>query len=84
MNRKSNAAFPGWIGHTACGLAGLAVAVVALLVAWSVVVAATAWVPMLSTTALVALAAVVWAVAWLGFESALLFAQRRRRRPSGG
>ena len=83
MHQKSNGGLRGRVGHAVCGLAGLAVAVLALLVGWSVVLAATAWVPMLSTTALVALAAGVWGVAWLGFESLLLLA-RRRRRPSGG
>lgn len=65
----------GRTGHAACGLAGFGVAVVSLLVGWSVVVAATAWVPLLSTTALVLLAAAVWGVAWLVFESALVLAR---------
>ncbi|ESP89171.1 hypothetical protein K933_05283 [Candidatus Halobonum tyrrellensis G22] len=66
------------MGHAVCGLAGLVVAAAALVVGWSVVLAATAWVPFLSTTALVAVTAVVWAVAWLAFESALLLSRRPR------
>ena len=82
MNRKSSATLGSRVGHAACGLAGLVVAAFALLLGWSLVLAATAWVPLLSTTALVLLAAAVWAVAWLGFEAVLLLA-RRRPRTSG-
>lgn len=79
MNRKSSATLGSRAGHAACGLAGLVVAAFALLAGWSLVLAATAWVPLLSTTALVLLAAAVWAMAWLGFEAVLLLARRRPR-----
>lgn len=78
MHHESN----GRAEHTVCGLASLLVVALAFVAGWSAAVAATAWIPVLSTTALVLLGVAVWGVTWLAFESAVVLT-RVRRRPSG-
>jgi hypothetical protein len=55
----------GRFGQATCGVVSLAVAVVALAVGYSVVVAVTSVLPLLSTTAIVFVWAFVWLVTWL-------------------
>jgi hypothetical protein len=60
-------------GHYACGLISVAVVVATLVVGYSLVVAMTSAVPLLSTTAIVLLTVVVWVLVWLLLEMTLLW-----------
>jgi hypothetical protein len=59
--------------HYACGVISVAVVLATLAVSYSLVVAMTSAVPLLSTTAIVLLTALVWVLVWLTLDMALLW-----------
>ncbi|MFC5366158.1 hypothetical protein [Salinirubrum litoreum] len=60
-------------GHYACGVISIAVVLATLVVSYSLVVAMTSAVPLLSTTAIVLLTVVVWVLVWLLLDMTLLW-----------
>ncbi|SFG09913.1 hypothetical protein SAMN04488063_1415 [Halopelagius inordinatus] len=60
-------------GHYACGVLGLGAALLAMFLAYSVLVAVASLVPLLSTTAIAFVGIVTWVVLWLVFDAALIW-----------
>jgi ABC-type nickel/cobalt efflux system permease component RcnA len=59
--------------HYACGIVSVVVVLATLGLSYSLVVAMTSAVPLLSTTAIVLLTALVWVLVWLLLDMSLLW-----------
>lgn len=59
--------------HYACGVISVAVVLATLGVSYSLVVAMTSAIPLLSTTAIVLLTVLVWVLVWLSLDMAILW-----------
>ena len=78
QGRQQPSTYPvGRLGQATCGAVGFAVAVVALTLGYSAVVAVTSVLPLLSTTAIVFIWVFVWLAAWLGLVVGLSVVQSR-------
>jgi hypothetical protein len=64
--------------HYACGAISVVVVLATLLASYSLVVALASTIPLLSTTAIVLLTVIVWALVWLTLDVALLWWSDRR------
>jgi hypothetical protein len=64
--------------HYVCGAISVVVVLATLLASYSLVVALASTVPLLSTTAIVLLTVLVWALVWLTLDMALLWWAGRR------
>jgi len=64
--------------HYLCGFVGFGIALGVLAALYSLVVAATSAVPLLSTTALTFLGVVVWVLVWLALDAIVWWAGERR------
>jgi hypothetical protein len=65
-------------GYYACGVVGLGLAAVSLFLTYSLLVALTSFVPLLSTTAIAFVGVVVWLGFWLGLDATRSWVVRRR------
>jgi hypothetical protein len=59
--------------HYVCGVVSVVVVLATLGVSYSLVVAMTSTIPLLSTTAIVLLTALVWVLVWLMLDMSLLW-----------
>lgn len=64
-------------GRYVCGVLGLGAALLAMFLAYSVLVAVASLVPLLSTTTIAFVGVVTWVALWLALDAARIWLRRR-------